>query len=244
MCIFHFSSSSVFLSIFLVLQYVFLILHIFQFSLHIQVLQCVFLIFHDFQFSCHIPRPTVDISKFSTFFSFPRHISRPKVCISHFPWFSVFSPYSRSFSVHFSFFTFFSDFVIFQVFKWMFLILHDFQFSCHISRPTEDISKYSTFFSFPRHISRPKVCISHFPWFSVFSPYSRSFSVHFSFFTFFSDFVIFQVVKWMFLIFQYFQVSCHIPGLTLSFSHFPSFSLFLDIFHPGHTVFLFTFPPF
>ena len=42
-------------------------------------------IFHDFQFSCHIPRPTVDISKFSTFFSFPRHISRPKVCISHFP---------------------------------------------------------------------------------------------------------------------------------------------------------------
>ena len=29
--------------------------------------------------------PTVDISKFSTFFSFNRHISRPKVCISHFP---------------------------------------------------------------------------------------------------------------------------------------------------------------
>ena len=40
---------------------------------------------HDFYFSCHISRPTVDISKFSTFFSFPRHISRPKVCISHFP---------------------------------------------------------------------------------------------------------------------------------------------------------------
>ena len=35
--------------------------------------------------SCHIPIPTVDISKFSTFFSFPCHISRPKVCISHFP---------------------------------------------------------------------------------------------------------------------------------------------------------------
>jgi hypothetical protein len=50
--------------------------------------------------SCHIPRPTVDICKFSTFFSFPRHISLPKVCISHFPWFSVFSPYSRSYSVH------------------------------------------------------------------------------------------------------------------------------------------------
>ena len=39
----------------------------------------------DFQFSCHIPHPTVDISKFSTFFSFPRHISHPKLCISHFP---------------------------------------------------------------------------------------------------------------------------------------------------------------
>ena len=137
----------------------------------------MFLIFRDFQFSCHISRPTVDISKLSTFFSFPRHISRTKVCISHFLWFSVFSPYSRSFSVHFSFFTFFSDFVIFQVVKWMFLIFHDFQFSCHIPSPTVDISKFSSFFSFPRHISRPKVCISHFPWFSVFSPYSRSFSV-------------------------------------------------------------------
>ncbi|SFW06003.1 Uncharacterised protein [Chlamydia abortus] len=153
------------------------------------VLKCVFLIFRDFQFSRHIPGPSVcishflrflvissffksssgcfsfsmifsflaifhlvDISKFSTFFSFPRHISRPKVCISHF----------LSFSVHFTFFTSFSDFVIFQVVKWMFLIFHDFQFSCHIPRPTLDISKFSTFFSFPRHISRPKVCISHF----------------------------------------------------------------------------------
>ena len=42
---------------------------------------------------------------------------------------------------HFSFFTFFSDFVIFQVVKCMFLIFHDFQFSCHIPRPTVDISK-------------------------------------------------------------------------------------------------------
>ena len=33
----------------------------------------------------HLIFGTVDISKFSTFFSFPRHISRPKVCISHFP---------------------------------------------------------------------------------------------------------------------------------------------------------------
>ena len=32
----------------------------------------MFLIFHDFQFSCHILCPTVDISKFSTFFIFSR----------------------------------------------------------------------------------------------------------------------------------------------------------------------------
>ena len=50
-----------------------------------QVVKWMFHIFHDFQFSYHIPRPTVDISKFSNFFSFPRRISRPKVCISHFP---------------------------------------------------------------------------------------------------------------------------------------------------------------
>ena len=56
------------------------------------------------------------------------------------PRFSVFSPYSRSYSVHFSFFTFFSDFVIFQVVTWLFLIFHDFQFSCHIPCPTVDIS--------------------------------------------------------------------------------------------------------
>ena len=36
--------------------------------------------------------------------------------------------------MHFTFFTFFSDFVIFQVVKWMFIIFHDFQFSCHIPK--------------------------------------------------------------------------------------------------------------
>ena len=41
--------------------------------------------------------------------------------------------------MHFSFFNFFTDFVIFQVVKWMFLIFHDFQFSCHIPHPTVDI---------------------------------------------------------------------------------------------------------
>ena len=54
--------------------------------------------------------------------------------------------------------------------------------------------------------------MSNFPRFSVFSPCSRSYIVHFSFSTFFT-------------------VSRHIPGLTLSFSHFPSFSEFLALFH-------------
>ena len=137
---------------------------------------------------------------------------------------SVFSPYSRSFSVHFSFFTFFSDFVIFQVLKWKFLNFHYFQFSCHISRPTLDISKYSTFFSFPRHISRPKVCISHFPWFQfsrhitgpsvgishfsryfVISSFFKSSSGCFSFSMIFRFLAIFHVLQWIFLNFTPFK---------------------------------------
>ena len=63
--------------------------------------------------------------------------------------------------MHISFFMFFSDFVIYQVVKWMFLIFHDFKFSCHFPCPTVDIAKFSTFLCFPCHISRPKVCISY-----------------------------------------------------------------------------------
>ncbi|SFW07453.1 Uncharacterised protein [Chlamydia abortus] len=100
-----------------------------------------------------------------------------------------------------SVFTFFSDFVIFQV-VWMFLIFHDFQFSCHIPRPKVDISKFSTFFSFPCHISRPKVCISHFH-------------------TVFLD--IFHVLKCVFLIFRAFQFSRHIPGPSVCICHFSVF---------------------
>ena len=132
--------------------------------------------------SCHIPGPTVFVShfpgfslsspysrsyivqfSFSRYLSVSRHIPGKTVFVSHFTRFSLSSPYSMSYSVHFSFFTLISDFVIFQVVTLMFLIFHDFQFSCHIPCPTADIPKFSTFFSFPRHISRPKVCISHFP---------------------------------------------------------------------------------
>ncbi|SFW05421.1 Uncharacterised protein [Chlamydia abortus] len=75
----------------------------------------------------------------------------------------------------------------------MFLIFHDFQFSCHITRPIVVISKFSTFFSFTRifhflkciflifrdfqfsrHIPVPTVCISHYSRFSVISSFFMS----------------------------------------------------------------------
>ena len=61
--------------------------------------------------------------------------------------------------------------------------------------------------------------------------------MHFSFFTFFSDFVIFQVVKCMILIFHDFQFSCHIPCPTVDISKFSTFSVFLAIFHLLNCVF-------
>ncbi len=89
--------------------------------------------------------PTVDIFKFSTFFSFPRlYISRPKVYF-YFPWFSVFRfLYSRSFSVHF----YFSRFLVISLFfrrQVDVFIFHDFQFFCYIPRPTVDILNFPPF---------------------------------------------------------------------------------------------------
>jgi hypothetical protein len=83
---FSFSMIFRFLAIFHVLQWTFLNFPPFSVFLAVfHVLKCVFLISRDFQVSYHIPGPTVDISKFSSFFCFPRHISFPKVCIPHFP---------------------------------------------------------------------------------------------------------------------------------------------------------------
>ena len=81
-------------------------------------------------------------------------------------------------------------------------------------------------------------CVFLISRFSVSSPYSRSYSVHFSFFTFFSDFVIVQVLKWMFLVFHGFQFSCHNPCPRWTFLNFPPFSVFLAIFHVLKCVFL------
>ena len=125
--------------------------------------------------------------------------------------------------MHFSFSTFFSDFVIFQVVKWMFLIFHDFQFSCHIQCPTVDISNFPPFsvfiaifhvlkciflifrdFQFSRHIPGPTVCISHFPCSSVISSFFKLSSGCFSFSMIFTFLDRFHVLQWTFLNFPLF----------------------------------------
>ena len=140
--------------------------------------------------------------------------------------------------MHFSFVNFFTDFVIFQVVKWMFLIFHDFQFSCHIPRSTEHISKFSTFsvfltiihvlkcvflifrdFQYSRHIPGPSVGISHFSCFLVISLFFKSSSGSFSFSIIFSFLAIFLVLQCTFL-------------------NIPPFSLFFAIFHVVKCVFL------
>jgi hypothetical protein len=60
---------------------------------------------------CYIPGPIMRFSNFNAF-SASRHISCPTMGVSHLKWFLVFSPYSRSYSVHFSFSTFFSVIII------------------------------------------------------------------------------------------------------------------------------------
>ena len=124
---------------------------------------------------------TVDISKFSTFFSFPRHISRPKMCIFHFPWFSVFSPYSnpsvcishfsrflvissffKSSSGCFSFSMIFSFLAIFLVLQWTFINVPPLSVFLTIFHILKCVFLIFRDFQFSRHIPGPTVCISHF----------------------------------------------------------------------------------
>ena len=140
--------------------------------------------------------------------------------------------------MHFSLFTFFSDFVIFQVVKWMFLIFHDFQFSCHIPRLEWTFLNFPPFsvflaifhvlknvflifrdFQFSRHIPGPSVCISHFSRFLVISSFFKSSSGCFSFSMIFSFLALFHVLQRTFL-------------------NIPPFSVFLPIFHVLKCVFL------
>jgi hypothetical protein len=169
------------------------------------------------------------------------------VILSHFPCILVFSPYSRSYSVHFSLSTFFSV-------SWH-ISCHT-VFASHFPRFIRVFLPYSRsynvyfsffrFFSVSPHISLPKVCVSHFLWLSVSWPYSRSYTVHLLFSTFFQLFLaILQVPQCLFLIFCFFSVfltysrsysvhfsfptffgiSCHISCHIVFTSHFPRFSV-------------------
>ena len=122
----------------------------------------------------------------------------------------------------------------------MILILHDFQFTCHIQCPTVDISKFSTLFSFPRHISRPKVCISHDPHFqfSCHIPGPTVCIHHFSCFSIFL--VIFYYLRSVILIFLDFQCSRHIKGPTVCISHFSLFSVISSFFKSSNGCFSFS----
>jgi hypothetical protein len=78
---------------------------------------------------------------------------------------------------------------------------------------------FSTYFSVSSHIPGHTVFVSYFARFSVFSPYSKSYSVHFSFH-----------------VFQRLFFFWHISGFALSISHFPRFSVYLAMFQVIHSL--------
>ena len=166
-----------------------------------QVLQCVFLIFHVFQFSRHIPGPTVCFSQFGSFsvfliifqdihfssqffhvIQFSPHIPGHRVFVSHFPCFSVSSPYSRYYSVFFfhlsryiPFFTIFQVLLLcfsfsmilhfhalLQVLQCAFLIYQVFPCFVPHNRSNNVCISFSMFFQFSHHDPGSRVCISHF----------------------------------------------------------------------------------
>ena len=169
--------------------------------------------------------------------------------MSHFTCFSVFSPYTRSYSVHFSFLHFSVFLAIFQVLPGDSLIFFVGQFSCHIPGPTGCISyfssfslflaifqvlrcvcvSFSTFFSFLTIIQALMCTFFIFHGLHCFSQYSRSYNVSVSFSTFFSFVAVIQVLQCLFLIFH--VLHCFSPySSSYSVFHFSRSSLFLSIF--------------
>ena len=148
--------------------------------------------------------------------------------MGHFPRFSFFSPYSRTYSVHFSLSQFLS-------------------FSLYIPGQTVFVSKFvrfSGFFVAIFQVLHGAFLIFHF--FRCFLPYSTSYRLFVSFSTFFSILAIIQVLpcifhifsrfplflaiflflQCVFLIFHDYQFSPHTPGPTVCISHFPRFQCF------------------
>jgi hypothetical protein len=115
-----------------------------------------------FLVSWHIPGQTIFVSHFPRFFfQFSAIIQVLECVFLIFHVFNCFWPYSRSYNVCVSFCNFLRFLTIIQVLHCVFLV--------------------SMFLTVSRHIPGPTLCVSHFPQFSFFSPYSRSYSVHFSF---------------------------------------------------------------
>jgi hypothetical protein len=152
-----------------------------------------------FTISCHIPVPTVYVSPFSRFLMFLASFQIIQCAFLIFPVFQCFLPYSRSYSVSVTFSTFFSFLAIIQVLQCVFLIFHVFHCFSPYSRSYTVFFSFCMFlvflaiftvltcefhiflvFQFSCYIPGQTVFVSHFPRFSFFSPYSRTYSVHFS----------------------------------------------------------------
>ena len=164
---FSFAKFFNFLTMFQLIQYVFLIYEVFPVSRHIGI--CLTMCVSNFaRFSMFIGIFQVlhCVSHFPNF-QFSHHIPGHTVCISHFPHFSVFL-------------------AIFQDLQSFCFIFHVFQSSHHNPGPRVCISHFSVFSLFLGIFQVLQCVCCHFPHLSVFSPYPRSYRVCFSFCTCFS----------------------------------------------------------
>ena len=91
------------------------------------------------------------------------------------------------------------------------------------------------FFSVSSHIPVSKACVSHFP---CFSPYTMLYNVSFSFFYVFQFCSPHTMYYSAFIIFHHFSCTGHIPCSQVLILHFPSFSVFLAIYHVLQWAFL------
>ena len=154
----------------------------------------------------------------------------------------------------------FSFLAIFHVLQWTFLNCPTFSVFLAIFQVLKCVFLIFCDFHFSHHIPGPTVCISHFSRFSVISSFFKSSMGCFSFSMIFSFLAIFHVLQWtflnyptfsvflalfhvlkcVFLIFWDFQVSRHIPGPTVSISHFSPFAVISWFFKSSSGCFSFS----
>jgi len=238
---------------------------IFRFLAIFQVLQWAFLIFHVFSVISSIFKSSSGYFSFSIIFSFLAILHVLQWTFLNFPPFSVFPAIFHVLKCLFLMIHIFSYFAIFQVLQFAFIIFHVLQYSPHISLPNDCyshfrwfsvFSPYSRFYSvhfyfscfskflvifhylmsvilifpdfqFSCHIPGSTVCISHFSRCSVISSFFKSSSGCFSFSMIFSFLSISQVIQCAFLIFHVFQWFRHFSSRQMDVSHFQSCSVFM-----------------